>query len=118
MKKFHCNKCYFSDFCNQLKRLPFYKEVKVSKSIMSKLPECFQQTPLGEPRGELRQYRGPHGSHVLEYKRNWVFHRDKVDPRFDPVGHLIIDAPHVILLGSLFALALLGVALAIGGEKE
>jgi len=118
MIQVNCNTCYFYSFCNQLKQIPFYTEIKISKNVISKLPECFQQTLLGEPKGELRQYRGPHGSHVLEYEENWVFHRDKVDPRFDPVGHLITDAPHVILLGCAFALALFGVALAVGGEKE
>jgi len=118
MAQVNCNICYFCSFCNQLKRLPFYIETKISKSVVSKLPECYQQTLLGEPKGESRQYRGPHGSHVLEYEKDWVFHRDKVDPRFDPVGHLITDAPHIILLGCVLGLALFGVALAVGGQEE
>lgn len=85
---------------------------------MRKLPKCFQETPLGEPKGSLRQYRGIHGSHILEYEKEWILHRDKVDPRLDPIGHLVNDAPHIIALGAFVVLILLVTMYAFGGERS
>jgi len=85
---------------------------------MQGLPKCFQETPLGEPKGSLRQYRGTHGSHVLEYEKEWILHRDKVDPRLDPIGHLVNDAPQVLVLGTFVVLFLFGLLFAMGGEKK
>jgi hypothetical protein len=114
-----CRACNNRSFCSWLKKIPYYRNFEISKTDLQVLPKCFEETPLGEPKGGLRQYRGPYGSHVHEYENTWSIHRDKVDPRLNPVGHLITDAPHVILLGSLCALAVFGVVLAIkGGEKE
>lgn len=118
MNKRLCEACNNVSFCNWLKEIPYYHDFKVSKNIMKTLPKCFQETPLGELKGAINQYRGPHESHVHEYNDTWIIHRDKVDPRFDPIGHLINDAPHILVLGSFVALGFLGLALAIGGEKK
>ena len=83
---------------------------------MPELPACFEVTTLGEPKGALRQYRGPFNSHVHEYRDLWVFHRDRVDPRFDPFGHLCQDAPHV-LVGGLIVLVFLGAILSDGEDE-
>ena len=114
-----CGSCpYFRTFCVKLRQLPFYKEFRISKIVMPKLPKCFQGTLLGEPKGALRQYRGVHGSHVLEYEKKWVIHRDKIDPRLDAIGHLVNDAPHVLVFGTLAVLGLLGLIYALGGERN
>ena len=50
-------------------------------------------TVLGERRGSVRQYR--HGNlHVREYETYYSVHFDNIDPRSDPLGHLMIDTPH------------------------
>jgi len=114
-----CGSCpYFRTFCVKLRQLPFYKEFRISKIVMPKLPKCFQETLLGEPKGANKQYRGAHGSHVLEYEEKWILHRDKVDPRLDPIGHLVNDAPHVLAFGALVVLVFLGTMYAIGGEQN
>lgn len=118
MNKSPCKVCSHVSFCTSLKKLPHYHDFKVLKKIMRNLPKCFEETPLGEPKGEIRQYRGPYGSHVHEYKEAWVIHRDKVDPRFDPVGHLVNDAPHILVLGALLSLVFLGLAFVIGDENR
>lgn len=118
MNGWPCKACSNVSFCDWLKKLPNYHDFKVSKKIMQTLPKCFEETPLGEPKGEIRQYRGPYGSHAHEYKNTWIIHRDKVDPRFDPIGHLVNDAPHILVLGSFIALVFLGLALVIGGENR
>ena len=49
-------------------------------------------TLLGEKKGSLRQYRIGN-LHVREYENHYSVHVDRIDPRIDPLGHLIIDAP-------------------------
>ena len=47
---------------------------------------------LGTKKGAKKQFR--YGKlHIREYKDYYIVHMDKVDPRKDPMGHLLIDAP-------------------------
>ena len=52
---------------------------------------------LGETRDSLKQYRNVSGLHVREYRDRFEVHRDKVDPRVDPLGHLLEDSPETLL---------------------
>ena len=45
-------------------------------------------------------------------------HRDKIDPRIDPIGHLVNDAPHILVLGSFITLSLLALAFAWRGDGD
>jgi len=118
MENSKCQSCsYFPALCIRLKQLPIYEEIRISKTALQKLPACFEETILGEPKGELKQFRGPQGSHILEYEKEWVLHRDKIDPRFDPVGHLVNDAPHVLVIGGIIALGAI-LLIALGGGKD
>lgn len=65
----------------------------------------YEPTMLGEKMGSLKQYR--HGKlHIREYDTYYTVHYDKIDPRNDPFGHIIMDAskyfPGVMML-SLFS---------------
>lgn len=52
-------------------------------------------TMLGEKKGCKKQYR--YGNlHIREYESHYTAHLDKVDPRVDPLGHLMIDAPNYL----------------------
>ena len=52
-------------------------------------------TMLGEKKGCKKQYR--YGNlHIREYESHYSAHIDKVDPRIDPLGHLMIDAPNYL----------------------
>jgi len=52
--------------------------------------------------GAKKQYR--YGNlHIREYDDKFLVHTDKIDPRKDPLGHLLFDAPEV-LVGLAFAL--------------
>lgn len=65
----------------------------------------YEETSLGNKKGAIKQFR--YGKlHIREYKDYLVVHMDKVDPRKDPLGHLLIDAPEYIV----FTLAGLEVA--------
>lgn len=56
----------------------------------------YEETFLGNKKGAKKQFR--HGKlHIREYNDYFVIHMDKVDPRKDPIGHLLIDAPEYIV---------------------
>jgi hypothetical protein len=55
----------------------------------------YEETFLGNKKGAKKQFR--FGKlHIREYKDYFIVHMDKVDPRKDPVGHLLIDAPEYL----------------------
>lgn len=66
---------YYKDF-----RLPY-------------LPSGCEQTNLGDLKGADAQYRCPNNLHVRKYGSELVCHYDRVDPRTDLLGHLLVDAP-------------------------
>lgn len=60
----------------------------------------YEETCLGDKKGAKKQFR--YGKlHIREYKDYLVVHMDKVDPRNDPLGHLLVDAPEYLF--SVFA---------------
>lgn len=64
---------------------------------MPNMPNGFVESPLGELKGAIRQYRGPDGLHLREYVDGYELHRDVGDPR-TPGGfilHIFVDAPEV-----------------------
>ena len=55
-----------------------------------------EETFLGQKNGAQKQYR--YGNlHIREYDEKFLVHTDRVDPRKDPVGHLVHDAPEVLI---------------------
>jgi hypothetical protein len=76
--------------------------VIVSKSIRPIIE--YPETILGSRRGAKRQFR--YGKlHIREYDEYYTTHMDKIDPREDPIGHLMIDAPEY-LVGLLCAISI------------
>lgn len=73
------------------------KKVWIPKTRMQLPPPGFEASSLGELNGAIRQYRGPDGLHLREYRDRWELHRDLGDPR--TVGgliiHMFLDAPEV-----------------------
>ncbi len=71
-------------------------EIEVPKSVRPIMLDAAQETRLGERRGAKKQYR--YGNlHIREYDDKYVVHVDKVDPRKDPLGHLLKDSPETLL---------------------
>lgn len=71
-------------------------EIEVPKELREFMPEDAEETFLGQKNGAHRQYR--YGNlHIREYDDKFLVHTDRVDPRKDPVGHLIHDAPEVLI---------------------
>jgi len=78
-----------------------WNEIEVPKELREFMLEEAEETLLGKKNGAYKQYR--YGNlHIREYDDKFLVHTDKVDPRKDPIGHLIHDAPE-ILIGLAFA---------------
>ena len=86
--------------------MPF-DEIEVPKELREFMIDGAEETVLGQTNGALKQYR--YGNlHIREYDDKFLVHTDKIDPRKDPIGHLVYDAPEVLI----------GLACAIfGGSK-
>ena len=89
-------------------------EIEVPKELREFMLEKAEETFLGQKNGANKQYR--YGNlHIREYDDKFLVHTDKVDPRENPLGHLIHDAPEV-LVG--LTCAALGGAKAISALKQ
>jgi hypothetical protein len=79
-----------------------WDEIEVPKEIRPFMLEEAEETKLGQKNGADRQYR--YGNlHIREYEDKYMVHMDKIDPRKDPLGHLVRDAPEVLIgLASAF----------------
>lgn len=47
---------------------------------------------MGHLGGAIKQFRGPLCSHLRVFRNHATLHRDAIDPRVDPVGHMFVDA--------------------------
>ena len=71
-------------------------EIEVPKELRQFMLEKAEETSLGQKNGASKQYR--YGNlHIREYDDKFLVHTDKVDPREDPIGHLIYDAPEFLV---------------------
>ena len=63
----------------------------------------YHETYLGDKKRSKRQFR--YGNlHIREYDDVYTIHVDKIDPRKDPLAHLLLDAPEY-LIGILSAVS-------------
>lgn len=71
-------------------------EIEVPKELREFMLEGAEETFLGQKNGAKKQYR--YGNlHIREYDEKFLLHTDKIDPRKDPIGHLVHDAPEVLV---------------------
>lgn len=55
-----------------------------------------EETARGSKMGAKKQYR--YGNlHIRDYGSHYTAHMDRVDPRKDPLGHLLADAPEYLV---------------------
>ena len=72
------------------------KEIEIPIDLKRVVLMGADETKLGDKKGALKQYRK--GTiHIREYADKLTVHADKVDPRTDPLGHLIHDAQEVLI---------------------
>ncbi len=73
-----------------------WEEIEIPKELGSFILEKAQETTLGQKNGAKKQYR--YGNlHIREYDDKFLVHTDKVDPRKNPLNHLVSDAPEVLI---------------------
>jgi len=73
-----------------------WDEIEIPKEVRHFMLEGAEETVLGQKNGAKKQYR--YGNlHIREYDDKYLVHMDKVDPRKDPLGHLVKDAPEIII---------------------
>jgi hypothetical protein len=73
-----------------------WDEIEIPKEIRHFMLDEAEETMLGQKNGAKKQYR--YGNlHIREYDDRYLVHMDKVDPRQDPIGHLIHDAPEILI---------------------
>ncbi|MEM3671123.1 MAG: hypothetical protein QW767_05190 [Thermoprotei archaeon] len=65
--------------------------VVIPRDVIPVLPDCFEETLLGNPKSSIKQYRCVHGLHVREYADVYEIHADRFDPRKHPLLHLLSD---------------------------
>jgi hypothetical protein len=71
-------------------------EIEVPKELREFMLEGAEETFLGQKNGAQKQYR--YGNlHIREYNEKFLVHTDRIDPRKDPIGHLVHDAPEVLI---------------------
>lgn len=71
-------------------------EIEIPKELREFMLDGAEETVLGQKNGAIRQYR--YGNlHIREYDDKFLVHTDKIDPRKNPLGHLICDAPEVLI---------------------
>ena len=71
-------------------------EIEIPKEIRQFMLDKAEETPLGNKNGAKKQFR--YGNlHIREYEDKFLVHMDKVDPRKNPLGHLVFDAPEVLI---------------------
>lgn len=71
-------------------------EIEVPKEIREFMLDGAEETKLGKQNGASKQYR--YGNlHIREYGDKFLVHTDRIDPRKDPLGHLLFDAPEVLV---------------------
>lgn len=71
-------------------------EIEVPKELREFMLSGAEETVLGHRNGAKKQYR--YGNlHIREYDDKFLVHSDKVDPRKDVLGHLVHDAPEVLI---------------------
>ena len=71
-------------------------EIEVPKELREFMFEEAEETNLGQKNGAQKQYR--YGNlHIREYDDKFLVHTDKIDPRVNPLGHLVYDAPEILI---------------------
>ena len=73
-----------------------WEEIEIPKELGSFILDKAEETNLGQKNGATKQYR--YGNlHIREYDDKFLVHTDKVDPRKNAIGHLVSDAPEVLI---------------------
>ena len=73
-----------------------WEEIEIPKELGSFILDKAEETSLGQKNGANKQYRFGN-LHIREYDDKFLVHTDKADPRKDPLAHLVLDAPEILV---------------------
>ena len=94
----------WDEVISEVLTLEKHKDLQVEFSQVSSLPPEFEAR-LGDEDGQIADYglalEDGTGIHVKVYDDYYKIHWDRKDPNDDPLGHLIYDAPHWIVIGAI-----------------
>jgi len=77
----------------------------------------YPQTLLGNMKGARRQFR--YGNlHIREYDDYYTAHLDTIDPRNDPIGHLLVDAPEYLIWLCIGVSVVKDIASVLGNRRK
>jgi len=107
---------HWVNFIRKVLSMPKHAVLKIPKRLVPLPTEVgFEKTDLGYLKGAKCQYRlmleDGRSLHLLEYDDYYTLHWDEIDPRKDPLGHLIFDAPEIAFLSVVFLLILFSLSL-------
>jgi hypothetical protein len=74
-----------------------FRQLTVSKTVADEVPPEFTRSRLAARReGAVASYRDSRrrdSVHIVEYPDRWELHVDRYNPRREPLGHVLVDAP-------------------------
>lgn len=84
-----------------VKLLKPHVDMRIEFWEVGSIPNIFERR-MGDGDGQLEDYgyrlTDGSGIHLKVYPDHYKMHWDKRDPNTDPIGHLIEDAPHWIVI--------------------
>ena len=90
---------------------PCHEDIRIEKWEVQHPSAAGFSLSMGEPQGQKADYRkrlhDGRSLHVREFEDYYLVHWDNVDPSDNPIGHLLIDAPHWVMLG-IIGLGIIG----------
>ena len=78
---------------------PGLDEICIPKVSPAEQLAGWEKDDLYLPRGGSRASYRKEELHTLDFGDRFCVHRDHVDPKKDPIGHLVYDAPVVLFAG-------------------